>query len=65
LGGCCGRGCGACIICAATWDNSNSTPLAYRPEEDAHGKKENEIAAQFHGCFYTPIEFVGDTAQID
>jgi uronate dehydrogenase len=31
----------------------------------ALGKKENEIAAQFHGGFYTPIEFAGDPKQID
>ena len=55
------------------WDNSNVNYLAYRPEDAqgfaeeilALGKKENEIAAQFHGCFYAPIEFAGDTAQID
>ena len=56
------------------WDNSNVKFLGYRPEDDAEvfapeilalGKKENEIAAQFHGGFYTPIEFAGDTTQID
>jgi hypothetical protein len=31
----------------------------------ALGKKENEIAAQFHGGFSTPMEFSGDTTQID
>ena len=44
------------------------------PEDDSEkfaaeilalGKQENEIAAQFHGGFYTPIEFSGDTAKID
>jgi uronate dehydrogenase len=56
------------------WDNSNVKFLGYRPEDDAEvfaaeilalGKKENEIAAQFHGGFYTPIEFAGDPEQID
>jgi uronate dehydrogenase len=56
------------------WDNSNVKFLGYRPEDDAEvfaaeilalGKKENEIAAQFHGGFYTPIEFAGDATQID
>src|SRR6516165_6414614 len=56
------------------WDNSNVKFLGYRPEDDAEvfapeilalGKNENEIAAQFHGGLYTPIEFAGDTTQID
>ena len=56
------------------WDNSNVKFLGYRPEDDAEvfapeilalGKKENETAAQFHGGFYTPIEFAGDATQID
>ena len=56
------------------WDNSNVKFLGYRPEDDSEkfaaeilalGKQENEIAAQFHGGFYTPIEFSGDTAKID
>jgi len=56
------------------WDNTNAKFLGYRPEDDsevfaaeilAEGKKENEIAAQFHGGFYCPIEFSGDTGKID
>src|SRR6202163_956075 len=56
------------------WDNTNVKFLGYRPEDDSEvfaaeilalGVKENEIAAQFHGGFYTPMEFSGDTAQID
>jgi uronate dehydrogenase len=56
------------------WDNSNVKFLGYRPEDDSEvfaaeilalGQKENEIAAQFHGGFYTPMEFVGDATQID
>ena len=27
--------------------------------------EENEIAAQFHGGFYTPMEFAGDATRID
>ena len=27
--------------------------------------KENEIAAQFHGGFYCPMEFAGDPTEID
>jgi uronate dehydrogenase len=56
------------------WDNTNVKFLGYRPEDDsevfaaeilAKGAKENEIAAQFHGGFYCPMEFAGDTSQID
>jgi uronate dehydrogenase len=56
------------------WDNSNAKFLGYRPEDDsetfapeivAEGKQENEIAAQFHGGFYCPMEFAGDAALID
>jgi uronate dehydrogenase len=56
------------------WDNSNVKFLEYRPEDDseqfapeilAKGEKENEIAAQFHGGFYCPMEFAGDTTSID
>jgi uronate dehydrogenase len=56
------------------WDNSNVKFLGYRPEDDsekfapeilAEGKQENEIAAQFHGGFYCPMEFSGDPALID
>jgi len=58
----------------SSWDNSSVKFLGYRPEDDAEvfaaeilalGKKENEIAAQFHGSFYTPIEFAGDPKKID
>ena len=31
----------------------------------ARGEKENEIAAQFHGGFYTPMEFAGDPEVIE
>jgi uronate dehydrogenase len=56
------------------WDNTNAKFLGYRPEDDsevfaaeilARGEKENEIAAQFHGGFYTPMEFSGDADAID
>jgi len=56
------------------WDNINAKFLGYRPEDDsekfaaeilAQGKKENEIAAQFHGGFYTPMEFAGDPSTIE
>jgi len=56
------------------WDNTNVKFLGYRPEDDsevyaaeiiARGIRENEIAAQFHGGFYCPIEFSGDTDRID
>jgi uronate dehydrogenase len=56
------------------WDNANVKFLGYRPEDDSEvfaeeilalGKKENEIAAQFHGAHYCPMEFSGDTTQID
>jgi uronate dehydrogenase len=56
------------------WDNANVKFLGYCPEDDsevfaakilAEGKKENEIAAQFHGAHYCPMEFTGDTARIE
>lgn len=56
------------------WDNSNVKFLGYRPQDDsekfaaeilAQGKKENEIAAQFHGGFYCPIEFAGNADAIE
>ena len=33
--------------------------------KEKQGKRENEIASQFHGGFYTPMEFVGDASAID
>jgi uronate dehydrogenase len=56
------------------WDNSNVKFLGFCPEDDsevfaaeilATGVKEDQIAAQFHGGFYCPIEFVGDILEID
>jgi len=56
------------------WDNTNAKFLGYRPQDDseefaaeivARGEKENAIAAQFHGGFYTPMEFSGDADAID
>jgi uronate dehydrogenase len=56
------------------WDNSNVRFLGYRPQDDseafaaevlAAGGKEDEIAAQFHGGFYCPMEFAGDPSRID
>lgn len=56
------------------WDNTNAKFLGYRPEDDsevfaveilAQGKKENEIAAQFHGAHYCTMEFTGDASRID
>ena len=56
------------------WDNTNVKFLNYRPEDDseiyaaeilARGTKEDEIAAQFHGGFYCPMEFSGDAGAID
>jgi uronate dehydrogenase len=56
------------------WDNTNVKFLGYHPEDDAEdfaaevfarGIKENEISAQFHGAHYCPMEFTGDTSQID
>jgi uronate dehydrogenase len=55
------------------WDNTNVKFLGYRPEDNSEifaaeilalGVKENEIAAQFHGAHYCPMEFTGDTSQI-
>lgn len=56
------------------WDNTNVKFLGYRPQDDSEifaaeilalGAKEDEIAAQFHGGFYCPMEFAGDASQID
>jgi len=56
------------------WDNTNVKFLGYKPEDDAEiyaaeilarGITENEIAAQFHGGFYCPMEFSGDTGAIE
>jgi uronate dehydrogenase len=56
------------------WDNTNVRFLDYRPEDDSEafaaeilalGVKEDKIAAQFHGGFYCPMEFTGDTSQTD
>jgi uronate dehydrogenase len=56
------------------WDNTNAKFLGYHPQDDsekfaaeilADGKAENEIAAQFHGGFYTPMEFAGDPGEIE
>ena len=56
------------------WDNTNAKFLGYRPRDDsekfaaeilAQGKQEDEIAAQFHGGFYTPMEFAGDPDAIE
>jgi uronate dehydrogenase len=56
------------------WDNTNVKFLGYRPEDDSEvfepeilgqGIKENEIAAQFHGAHYCPMEFTGETSRID
>jgi uronate dehydrogenase len=56
------------------WDNTNVKFLGYRPQDDSEvfaaeilgmGAKEDEIAAQFHGGFYCPMEFSGDASRID
>jgi uronate dehydrogenase len=56
------------------WDNTNVKFLGYRPQDDSEifaaeilalATKENEIAGQFHGAHYCPMEFAGDTSQID
>jgi uronate dehydrogenase len=56
------------------WDNTNVKFLGYRPQDDsevyaqeilAKGEKENEISAQFHGGFFTPMEFAGDPDRIE
>jgi len=56
------------------WDNTNVKFLGYHPEDNSEvfapeilalGAKEDEIAAQFHGGFYCPMEFSGDASRID
>ncbi len=55
------------------WDNSGVKFLGYKPEDDsevfaaeilAQGIPEDPIAAQFHGGFFCPMEFVGTTDRI-
>src|SRR5690606_9304961 len=55
------------------WDNSNVKFLDYHPQDDseifaeeilAQNIPEDPIAAQFHGGFYCPLEFVGSTDRI-
>ncbi|MCY1539749.1 hypothetical protein D9M68_753500 [compost metagenome] len=55
------------------WDNSNVKFLGYQPQDDsevfaaeilARNIPEDPIAAQFHGGFYCPLEFVGTTDRI-
>lgn len=55
------------------WDNSNAKFLGYQPEDDsevfapeilAQDIPEDPIAAQFHGGFYCPMDFVGSTDRI-
>jgi uronate dehydrogenase len=56
------------------WDNGNVDFLGYRPQDDAETfaeeilrdpTPEDPIAAQFHGGFFCPMEFTGDTEKID
>jgi uronate dehydrogenase len=56
------------------WDNTNVKFLGYRPVDNSEifaaeilalGVNENEIAAQFHGAHYCPMEFTGDTTPIE
>ncbi|NYT78937.1 NAD(P)-dependent oxidoreductase [Alcaligenaceae bacterium] len=55
------------------WDNSNVKFLGYAPQDNsevfaaeilANDIPEDPIAAQFHGGFYCPLEFVGTTDRI-
>ena len=55
------------------WDNSNVKFMGYQPQDDsevfaaeilAKDIPEDPIAAQFHGGFYCPLEFVGTTDRI-
>src|SRR5690606_13959863 len=55
------------------WDNSNAKFLGYAPEDYsevfapeilAQNFPEDHVAAQFHGGFYCPLEFVGTTDRI-
>jgi len=56
------------------WDNTDAKFLGYRPQDDsevyaaeimASGAQEDPVAVQFHGGFYCPMEFAGDTTRID
>lgn len=56
------------------WDNSSVGFLGYRPQDDSEvfaaeilgkGVAEDPIAAQFHGGFFCPMEFVGDPGRIE
>jgi uronate dehydrogenase len=56
------------------WDNANVGFLGYQPQDDAEifapqilaeGRKEDDVAAQFHGGPQCAMEFSGDPSQID
>jgi len=56
------------------WDNSNVRFLGYRPQDDsekfaagvvARNETEDPVSALFHGAFFCPMEFSGDTDKID
>ena len=56
------------------WDNSNVRFLGYRPQDNsetfaaeliARNETEDPVSAQFHGAFFCPMEFSGDTGKID
>ena len=56
------------------WDNSNVRFLGYHPQDNseafaaeliARNETEDPVSAQFHGAFFCPMEFSGDTGKID
>ena len=56
------------------WDNTNVGSLGYRPADDsekfaaeliARNETEDPVSALFHGAFFCPMEFSGDTDKID
>jgi uronate dehydrogenase len=56
------------------WRNNNAAFLGYQPQDDSErfaeeilssASAEDHVAAQFHGGFFCPMEFDGDTDRID
>lgn len=58
----------------ANWDNAGAAVLGYRPQDNAEAfvdeimsqiEPDDPVAGQFHGGPYCPIDFSGNTGEID
>ena len=56
---------GELVLTGLMWRRRPADSERFAAEILALGAKEDDIAAQFHGGFYCPIEFAGDASQID